>query len=74
MMILLIVGLALIYISSFSNLYSSSVTPFNDLTKQRLVFLFFWGGVYSDYDNGSYIESSYPFYILMMLLVFERLA
>ena len=54
-MILLTVGLALIYITSFANLYSSSVSPFEDITKQRLVFLFFWGGVYSDYDSGDYL-------------------
>ena len=50
-MILLIVGLALVYISSFAHLYDDSeesTSPFSDITKKRIIFLFFWAGVYSD--------------------------
>jgi hypothetical protein len=77
MMILLIVGLGLIYVSSFAHLHetsSSSTSPFSEDTRKRLLFLFFWGGVYSDYDYGTYARSTYPFYILMLLLIMERLA
>ena len=75
MMILLIVGLGLIYVSSFAHLYESTTTsPFSESTRQRIMFLFFWGGVYSDFDYGTYARSTYPFYILMVLLIIERLA
>ena len=54
-MILNIIGLALIYISSFAHLYdSSSSTSFSEDTKERLTFLFFWTGVYSDNTFDTY--------------------
>ena len=74
-MIMLIIGLALVYISSFAHLYEpGSDNPFSDSVKQQILFLFFWGGVYSDLDYQTYIQSVYPFYILMILLIMERLA
>ena len=75
LMILNIIGLALIYISSFAHLYdSSSSTSFSEDTKERLTFLFFWAGVYSDNTFVTYAESCYPFYVLLILLILERLA
>ena len=51
LMIMLIIGLALVYISSFAHLYEpGSDNPFSDSVKQQILFLFFWGGVYSDLD------------------------
>ena len=76
-MILLVVGLGLTYISSFAHLYvetSGGTSPFSDSEKQRILFLFFWAGVNSDIDYEPYARSVYPFYVLMMLLIAERLA
>ena len=76
-MILLVIGLCLTYISSFAHLYvdeSGGTSPFDSQEKQHLVFLFFWAGVYSDMDYEPYARSVYPFYVLMILLIFERLA
>jgi len=76
-MILLVVGLGLTYISSFAHLYveeSGGTSPFSDNEKQRILFLFFWAGVYSDIDYEPYARSVYPFYVLMILLIAERLA
>lgn len=39
-----------------------------------MLFLFFWAGVYSDIAYETYAMSVYPFYILMFLLIVERLA
>ena len=76
-MILLIIGLTLTYVSSFANDYAekdNSTSPFSDDTRERLIFLFFWGGVYSDSSHGEYAEATYPFYVIMILLICERLA
>ena len=75
--ILLIIGLLLVYVSSFADLYDTeteSESPFSDSTKQRLLFLFFWTGVYSNSDYEDYATSVYPFYIIVLFLVIERLA
>lgn len=70
--ILLIVGLTLIYCSDFvSNENDEDVRTD---TKRKILFLFFWSGVYSDTDYNSYASSVYPFYILMIFLVIERVA
>lgn len=75
LMILLIVGLGLVYISSFANLYESDIaSPFEESTRQKLLFFFFWGGVYSDLDYDTYASSTYPFYIMLFLLIVERLS
>ena len=80
MMILLIVGLCLVYVSSFADLYEDTIdpeetpSPFSESTRQHMLFLFFWAGVFSDTDYETYARSVYPFYILMVLLIFERLA
>ena len=79
MMILLIIGLALVYFSSFADLYEESTSseepsPFSESTRQHMLFLFFWAGVFSDLDYETYSQSVYPFYILMVLLICERLA
>ena len=49
-------------------------SPFSYGTRQRLLFLFFWGGVYADYEYGNYAASTYPFFTLLMLLTIERLS
>lgn len=75
LMILLIVGLGLTYMSSFAHLYEDTTeSPFEEATRQKLLFFFFWGGVYSDFDYGTYTSSTYPFYILLFLLIIERLS
>lgn len=78
MMILLILGLTLTYISSFANVYAdeddSGESPFKEETRLKLIFLFFWGGVYNNSEDESYASSTYPFYIMMLLLICERLA
>jgi len=76
LMILVIVGLGLVYITSFAHLYENSdvVTPFSEHTKQRMMFFFFWAGTYSDDRDASYAAGVYPYYILMLLLIAERLA
>ena len=38
------------------------------------MFLFFWTGVYADNDNVEYMAAVYPFYLLLILLIIERLA
>ena len=75
-MVLLIIGLSLIYISSFAHLYDDTVTtsPFSTKTKQDLIFFFFWAGVYTDNKYGSYASAVYPFYVVLILLIIERLA
>lgn len=74
--VLTIMALLLIYISTFAHLYDTSgqESPLSEKTKQKIVFLFFWTGVYSDNDNVDYLATVYPFYLLLILLILERLA
>ena len=74
--VLTIMALLLIYISSFAHLYDTSEqeSPLSEKTKQKIVFLFFWMGVYADNDNVDYLATVYPFYLLLILLIIERLA
>ena len=42
--------------------------------RQHVVFLLFWGGFYCDYDDVSYWQAIYPYYILLIITTLERLA
>ena len=77
LMILLSMALTLSYISTFEMyLYSDdSQTPvMSEEARKNLVFLFFWGGFYCDHDKMTYEETTYPFYILLILVIAERIA
>ena len=39
-----------------------------------MIFIFFWSGIYGNEDYEHYAYSAYPFYLLLLLLIFERLA
>jgi hypothetical protein len=76
LMILVIVGVTLVYLSWFIHLYDedSGDVEVNYEVINDLVFACFWGGVYSDDSWEPYSKSIYPFYVLVILLCGERLA
>ena len=47
---------------------------FKKMTRHNLIFLFFWGGVYSEDHAEHYVRSVYPFYLLMLMAVLERIS
>ena len=77
LMVLLSVALTLSYISTFEvYLFSGDQEELilSESLRQHLVFLFFWGGFYCDNDRMSYEQTTYPFYILLTLVIAERIA
>ena len=77
LMVLLSMALTLSYISSFEKYLfgdDSQKLIMSEETRKNLVFLFFWGGFYCDHDKMTYEETTYPFYILLILVIAERIA
>ena len=42
--------------------------------RQKIVFLLFWAGIYGNEEYEHYAKSAYPYYFLLLLLIFERLS
>ena len=71
----MVAAFTMLYISSFANLFDphQGTDHMETETKRKLVFIFFWSGTYSDAQYESYLHSSYTYYILLLLLVIERM-
>ena len=74
-MIMLCFALTLSYMSTFVSYFDNQDNPFlSDGVRQHMVFLLFWSGFYCGYENASYMQVTYPFYILLICVIVERLA
>ena len=74
----MILALTLAYLSPFNPLLTE-LDPDSSIvvakkTRHNLIFLFFWGGVYSEDGMKQWVHSVYPFYLLMLLAILERVS
>ena len=74
-MILLCFALTFCYVSTFKEYWEEQEEQILSLDhRQRLTFLFFWSGFYCDYGGLNYLEVAGPYYILLIIVILERLA
>lgn len=77
-MILLCLALSISYlttfVSYFDNKSEEQQTVLPEGTREHLIFLLFWSGFYCGYTGVSYLQVTYPFYVLLALVIVERLA
>lgn len=76
-MILLCLALSISYLTTFVSYFDNKTdehTVFSEETREYLVFLLFWSGFYCGYTGVSYLQVTYPFYVLLALVIVERLA
>ena len=74
---LIVIALTVIYLSTFARMIveldPEKSVIIGEESLQLLTFILFWSGVYNDYEDESYFMSAYPFYLLLILLIFERI-
>lgn len=71
-MLLITLFIQVIYLSTAVDAFDSTDPDFIN-TKNEVIFSLFMGGVFSSGENSQYWGDSYPYYIILSLLVIERM-
>ena len=74
--ILVMIAITMIYFFSFAQFWEASANfnPLSQETANRVIFIAFFAGCYTDIVTNNYFKDISPFYAVLVLLIIEKLA